>query len=347
VPTTVTIDVNPDGGGDYTSLSAAMAEAKDLTASDEIYVFECASSGTADTTNADITGWTTDATRYVVIQSSGANKHTGAWSTSKYRHTGTITISENYTRVLGLQFANLVTVFVDGVSVAYCIRKGTNTAISDNSSFWKNGKIYNNLIICDAAFASFGMRINSTDSTTTYIENNTIVLTGAATFLSGIEQQSGDAVLVARNNIVKGFGNTESYVGTFASGTDNNTTDGTDSIGTGSNNKTSQTFTFTNEGAGDYSLASGDTGAKDNGTTLAGVSSGFTDDIIGTARPGSGAIDCGCFEFATVAGGQPIAKRLGGVGFSSFDVGRQGVKVWRAWPSKQELDMFVKLSKRA
>lgn len=46
-------------------------------------------------------------------------------------------------------------------------------------------------------------------------------------------------------------------------------------------------------------------------------------------------------------GGQPTAKRMGGVGFSSFSVGRQGVQVWKHQPSREELETFSQLTRRA
>jgi hypothetical protein len=169
--------------------------------------------------------------------------------------------------------------------------------------------------------------INLSDSGTGYIENNTVI--GVSGLAAAIGINSTGGTVIARNNIVYNIaddaGNFQfPYNGTFASGTDNNTTDSTDDIGTGSNNKISQTFTFTNTAGGDYSLASGDTGARDSGTTLATVSSGFTDDIIGTARDGSGAIDCGCFEFVSEVASITISYNISI--YTGGNLSRNGIK---------------------
>jgi len=90
--------VDPDAGGSgtgvdytnaYTSLQVAQkAKAKNLTISDEIYIFLCRSSGgTADTTSVLIdSSWICDSTRYVVFRADNSDKakKTG-WNTSKYR----------------------------------------------------------------------------------------------------------------------------------------------------------------------------------------------------------------------------------------------------------------------
>jgi hypothetical protein len=303
MPTTLTYIIDPDNGpgADYTSLAAAEAalQANFVTA-DVIKVLECRSSGgTADTTAATFTGSTTDATRYWQIQSSGANRHAGIWDASKYRLSTAaataLNLSQAYTRVVGLQIititsAHCVSLGAEGCRVEKSILQ-INSGANDRAvatAAAVSVYCYNNLILVST---SRGISC-TTASATLYDENNTIISVSGGTGL-----QISNGTHIARNNIVSGFGNTNSYVGTFAAGTDNNTTDGTDAIGTGSNNSTSQTFTFTNSAGGDYSLASGDTGARDKGTLLSAISSGFTDDIKGNPRDASGAIDCGCFEF--------------------------------------------------
>ena len=108
MPTVRTVTVK-SSGGDYTSLSAAEAgEQADLPALDrqtniEVYDF-------TDTTTVDITGWTTDATRYINIYAAVGNGHSGTWDNSKYNLSisaafgGALAVRENYVRVTGLQF---------------------------------------------------------------------------------------------------------------------------------------------------------------------------------------------------------------------------------------------------
>jgi hypothetical protein len=258
------------------------------------------------------------------------------WSDSKYRTSnfGTssgkgLNLKTAYTRVEGLQITQGNTgdfqsfrgvVFQSSnCRVSGCIIKvtssGTGSKVRNGMESGCSGSnyFYNNLVLVggDQGYG-FWSEDFLTGSCTIYAENNTFIkVSGAPTAM-----QRDAETIVALNNLVSGFGDTLSYVGTFASGTDYNTTDGTDSIGTGSNNSTSQTFTFTNSAGGDYSLASGDTGARDKGSVLSSVTSGYTDDIVGTARDGSGQIDCGCFEFPAAVGGQPTSKRFGGVQFT-------------------------------
>lgn len=74
---------------------------------------------------------------------------------------------------------------------------------------------------------------------------------------------------VYKNNIIQGT--TNGITGTVASASDYNSTDDAD-FGTGyttnTNDRVSQTFTFVDAGADDFHLASGDTGAKDEGVDL-------------------------------------------------------------------------------
>lgn len=328
MPTTVTKIVDPDNGAgtDYTSLSAAEAgEQQNLVTNDRIMVFECRStSGTSNGGGTSIGGWTTDSTRYIIIQSSGSNKHTGLWDTSKFRIVNStsnncLEINQAYTRVIGIQlqctsnsFSVRYAIYLNSgtnLRVSQCIIKvvgsstsATTSALGDSTSgASETTYFYNNLILMEINTTSGAQAIHKRNfgGNPFYIENNTIINTGNSSNVGLNVGNNGG--FIARNNLLKGFSNTNTYSGTFSSGTDYNTTDSTDSIGTGSNNKTSQTFSFTNSGSGDYSLTSSDTGAKDSGTTLATVTAAFTDDIIGTARPSSGAIDCGCFEYAATA----------------------------------------------
>lgn len=64
MPTTITKTVKPNGGGDYASLNSALIDnAQDLVANDRIIQFECYAG--LDTTPVFVTGYTTDATRYI------------------------------------------------------------------------------------------------------------------------------------------------------------------------------------------------------------------------------------------------------------------------------------------
>ncbi len=121
-----------------------------------------------------------------------------------------------------------------------------------------------------------------------FIDNGGIVLDWAGA--------SADLVK-AKENVFKG--NTTDAAGTFAAGTDRNSTTNaslgyTVTGGAPANDRVSQTFTFTS--ATDFRLASGDTGGKDLGTDLKSDSDyPVVVDITNTVRPNTptdlGAVD--------------------------------------------------------
>ncbi len=324
-PKTVTYIIDPDDGAgtDYTSIGAAAdALAQDLVSNDIILVLECRSSaGTEDNTGLGgnpywgaFNTYVTDSTHYIVVQSSGANKHTGTFSTSKYRfnltgfgaHAGPLFAS--YTKVRGVQWINSASTRSVlnwggsvGVEISDCIVKiSANNCQASNPSDG-SGNIFNNLFLVDSGLDSTDVNVIYNDgSATTIVENNTFIHLSSGN--RSLRRDNGS--LLARNNLFYQPSNFNPFQGTFAAGTDNNTANiAASDPGTGSNNHVSQTFTFTDFAGGDYSLASSDTGAIGQGTTLGTTTSGFTDDIVGNARPGSGAIDCGCFQFVAPAVG--------------------------------------------
>jgi hypothetical protein len=106
------IDPDSGAGAHYSSLAAwNAAQQRDLVSADEIAMAKCrCTGGTADTTAADISGWTTDATRYIQIYTDPTEgyRHNGAYQTgNKYRlevNSGdALTLSEPNTYVIGLQ----------------------------------------------------------------------------------------------------------------------------------------------------------------------------------------------------------------------------------------------------
>lgn len=80
--TTRTVTVK-SSGGDYTSVATALStETKDLVANDRVLVIEIyANAGVQSEIN--ITGWTTDATRYLEIVAPVGERHVGVWDAAK------------------------------------------------------------------------------------------------------------------------------------------------------------------------------------------------------------------------------------------------------------------------
>ena len=149
----VTYIVDPGGTGDYISLQAFAAVAKDLVALDTAIVVKCKSSnGKADTSQVTFSGWTTDATRNITIVPADIDSHhKGVWSPYMYR----LQVAHNlayafkiedvgYIRLRGLQISGggneastwdsvidvvgTSTTSCDGVEVSGCIiRPGPST----------------------------------------------------------------------------------------------------------------------------------------------------------------------------------------------------------------------------
>ena len=100
MPTPITHVVDPDGAGDYSSLSSwEAAQARDLVALDENAIADCASSTGVlpDTANCILSGWVTDATRNIEIKSD--QLHNGIFNTSIYR------MEPDYTNAITQQFS--------------------------------------------------------------------------------------------------------------------------------------------------------------------------------------------------------------------------------------------------
>lgn len=331
MPTTVTryVNTNSTAGGDgttsatsganraYASLSGwEAARQRNLVTADEIEVVECMGTN-ADTTACDISGWTTDATRYIVIQCTGANRHTGVWDTNKYRldvaSGGWALISRmGFTRVFGLQIAYSASggsvLYLYGPSVtmtgyfAYNIIRHKNTGTggtifnAQRSDGTASCYFYNNLLIDSGQNTGVSVSNGASFLGTCYVENNTIIRPTPNTTGSGINSSN---LTYARNNIIYGYGNTNTYTYTGSNLVgDNNSTDSTDTMaGTPYNNKISQTFSFIDVAGLNFDLKPSDTGAIGRGMQISSLSSGLTDDIIGRARPSNrGFVSVGCFE---------------------------------------------------
>lgn len=331
--------VNPDSaGGDgttnalsgataaYTSLSAwEAARQADLTGTG-VHEVVCETGGTADTTTVNISGWTTTASDYIDIHTSAEHRHAGIWSDAKYRlavaDNNGFTISEDYVRISWLQVSSSATTATNRSAITISsiisaanefrfygnIIKGTGAT----STYKLNGilsndadaivKAWNNIIYdcINGTTQSTGIYLAS--GTNCEVYNNTITDCGIGIW-------AGSSNVKAVNNLVNNIATASlTYVGTFSTGTDYNSTDSTDAIGVGSNNRTSQTFTFANEAGDDFHLAAGDAGAKDFGTSDPGAGL-FSDDIDGVTRTGTW--DIGADEYVA-AGGSNLAWVLAG-----------------------------------
>ena len=273
----------------------------------------------ADTTAVTLAGTTTTAANYIEVWTDPAQtygRHDGKWNTGKYRlevsnygDTGLVTVNVPYVILDGLQIKSTFSTPGSGHAIKINHSSGgtpwvkvSNSILQGvvSGSFYNFGievregtaYIWNNIFYNWNSTYGFGMYVG-TATDNAYFYNNTIV---NCTY--GIRQNVG--VLTAVNNIVKGSGNTNAYVGTFTS-SDYNSTDGTDNTEGGANSLQSQIFSFVNTGAGteDFHLLLTDTGALNHG--IADPGSGlFSDDIDGQTR--SGTWDIGADEYVAAGG---------------------------------------------
>jgi hypothetical protein len=305
-----TLYVNTDTGSGTTcssgspcaSLSVAEAQIPaDITTggSQGIWTIECSGSA-ADTTGVVFSGTTTSATYYIEVKASSSYRHEGFYSTSKYRietsGTGsTFEIAESYVRITGLQLyrSNLsaddvyivkVTGYRSGVYIRYCLIRGNGGAWYDGgiSADISTGGfyVYNNIIYdIGTGSVTSGILVNAADGTPTASIFNNTVIGKAAEVRYGIRRL--DAALTAINNIVVNA--TTVFSGAFESASGNNATNES-AMGytgaTGTGDRTSQTFTFTNG----YHLDAADAGARTYGRSDPG-SGLFSDDIDLVSRP--------------------------------------------------------------
>lgn len=298
-------------GGDYTSLSAAEAgedDLGDLVSRDEWMHFSCYAM--EDTTAVTIVGWTTDATRFIQIDTPLSERHDGEWNTNKYRLSLTnapVWIQENNIHFVGIQFQTTenradyypgCTIYnnydyCNDLQVDKCIFKGVDGGINSNGlcpiyivgGYFASTpiKIQNSIFIgCDGTWQDVGIRIHSPSQAgcLAYVYNCTFKdkKIGIAT--------DSSANLTIR---VKNCG--------FISCAD-------DMDGTITDATTNSTSTPTLASGKSFHLASNDTTWLGQGTDLS-ADDGIinSQDIDGETR--SGSWDIGADEYVAAAGGSP------------------------------------------
>lgn len=304
--TTVTKTIKASGG-DYTTLSAFItAIPANLVTADQIWVAECYNFELSN--NINITGKTTDATRYIEIKAASGEGHGGVWGTGfTLKQTGTsycVTINNNYVKMHGF------TVKATTSTEPRCIYIETGTTGIEIHDMMIDGSVaadyygvsvvgirlgasetvYNNVIKHNVAIVTAGSIVS-----TAKIYNNTLIKAGGGTTSYGIRSGTGlNNTPNVTNNVVYGFTScfAEATANTMA-GSHNASSDSTSSI-PGSNNLTSiASSVFYDYAANSFKPAAG-ASIVDAGTD---GSAYFTTDITGATRTGTW--DMGAYEYAS------------------------------------------------
>ncbi len=317
-------------GNNWTDAYTAQAtwestEQQDLTdgGGDWMHCYVRASSGTADTTAVNISGWITGAVNYILVEAASTDRAVASgWDTDRYRLDvttagSTLTISEDYARYYGLQIRRQDTT-ADNISVIIFFGAGVQSRIfgcrikgNDNLSWYDRGILIQgtngpyyivNTIVegVGGAGTTQGITINTLSGAgTVFIYNSTIY---GVTSGIGILRQDGAVDVV--NCAV--FNTNDDFVGTFnlinyCASVDN---DGTNNVAE-SGGGAAWPDDFVGAAAGDFTLKSGSGlvggGIDDPGSGL------YSDDINGDSRTSTW--DVGADEFIAAVGGIAVLRR--------------------------------------
>ena len=318
------IDPDMGSGYDYDSLADWEADRQgDLTSRAEIETATCrCTGGTADTSAVTISGWTTSSTHYIKIWTdpSESYRHDGKWNTSKYRMV--VTLDSN--------FEHCITISDDDYIKIYGIQFNLNWSGS-GPGYWFNDCVYINYVAANVVIESCIFRQSGTPTAndgysygvcfaggTSYLINCVfydfrggtvdlywscgVITTGSSTVYAynctahdcdyGFYEYEG--TLICINCIADGCSDG------FSSGVSTSycATSGSEGL-SGTGDRNSQTFSFTDASNGDFHLTASDTGARGYGTNLYNDSVyAFQTDIDGQDRGGSGATwDIGADEY--------------------------------------------------
>ena len=300
--------VRSDGKGDYSTLNAAVVgQAQNLVTADS-YLDIVINNDFSDTIGINITGYTTDETRYISISTNLAIRNTTAkWNSSKYilsyttgtSWLGAIQINEEYVRIIGLQISipyqasvNKVGINIKSVSVANkiyveeCMIKGTNMPVyncqciraedTDTNLYVKNTYVF------DAGPASSSGGVVSFGNA--YVSN-----CGIYNSTYGYAQITAGKTFTGKNCFVSSVTPGNGFVqlaGTLSLNYCSSSDATTDDFG-GDGNIVNQTFTFNDISNFDFKLSDTDTGARLKGADLSNDTSyPITTDITGKTRNG-------------------------------------------------------------
>jgi len=305
-------------GGDYTSLESCMNAMEtdaafggdgDLVGEDKYFDVEISGTwSSADTTAVTIHNYTTDATRYINIYTTGDARHHGIASSSYYilsNANNIMNVGNSFVKVDGLQFTGMTTIYAVAIttSSASNIFKNNIVYLSSNparestginiaGTYQSNNYVYNNIIYgFNQANGGNGISVTGFDNTSNYIYNNTVYGNKIGIYNYGNSDYANGLRIV--NNICNGNTTDYSLFKEATTATDNISEDTTSP----NDEWDSTAVDFVNEGTDFHLAATAD--AIDQGTDLSGT---FTTDIDGDTR--SGTWDIGADEYAAAATSQ-------------------------------------------
>tara|TARA_R110000822_G_scaffold84867_3_gene199041 strand:- start:19252 stop:22083 length:2832 start_codon:yes stop_codon:yes gene_type:complete len=288
------IDPDATGGGTGVDLANAYTDAinalageigtPNLVTADERLVFECHSSagGQVTTTHSVSTTWTTDYStgNYILFRPYTGNRAGAEWDATKFTFNPSAnpssSVTDDWRDVVydGLQVdcsqagvSQILFKFLSGGSdrreIKGCYLRYSGTGGSGNllTSYASDIDFrFSNNIIDGWPARMFS---DSRNGGTYYYSDNTFVNNTAAI------SKTGSGTSIAKGNLF--YNTTTPFTGTFAAGTDYNSTDQvslgyTVTGGGNANDRLSQTFTFVS--GTDYAITVGDTGAYQLGVDL-------------------------------------------------------------------------------
>lgn len=328
MPTVDTKTVKSSGGNYTTAVAAEAGEQGDFVSLDIVKKIELyASAKGSDSSQLNIDGSTTDATRYWIWTCPPGERHAGVWDTNKHYFEfsysasggGIIRNQDDFTVLEFLQVRNTNGSAAEFNNCIYCDNKVTiNSCITRGGyqglSALTNPSTVRNCL-CYGAVA-VGAYVSTSGASPSSIENCTLIGgTAGLSFSSSVVY--GFAKNVYAHGGTRGIGSSASGGGmpggvvTKTNVTTSDTTATGNSGGGGATNCTNSiahdTSNFTNvtSGSEDYRLPVG-SALIDDGVDLSGT---FTLDIAGNTRGAT--FDVGAFEY--VAGGSITADVPAGV----------------------------------
>lgn len=316
--TVVTKKVGPSNmTPDYTSLSAWEAAMQaDLVATDTISQAECYSF--ADTTTCGIGGWTTDAVHYVRVYTPSSQRHDGRRRPDKYKlypsspFGAALTVSQAYTRIEGLQVSNsyssstnspqgIVVSGGAGIRISdtliYDIAPGINS--SSHAFYNQNGSTcyLDNCIAMNCGGRGFSTEYGS-GSSTLYAYNCTVVNCGYGFYARSLCYSYFTNCYAGGNTTAQFYkdASPNAFVITTCASSDGATVGTYTPTAAACSTTTGAMFANVTAGSEDVFPQSG-SALRGLGTNLATDANWFEPagavDVIGAARPATGAWDVG------------------------------------------------------